>query len=170
MKSVPFLFLLMFFLAGQAAAQRVGAAAGATAVPPQLVGQWHNGKISMMSEVNTLTGSATPGNGSTFTYKFFADGRFEFVGSMQSTMFGCTTGLFNQKNGKVVIEGSQITFIPGRNLWRNTYSCSPNSNKERDYVLDRETCTWRAGEDEYGKSYICLADAKGESCYRRQEK
>jgi hypothetical protein len=165
MKSVSFLFLLMVFLVGQSAAQRAGAP-----VPAELIGQWSNGTISMITEVNTLTGSATPGNGSTFTYKFFADGRFEFVGLMQSTMYGCTTGLFNQKKGRVVIDGSQITFISGRNFWRNNYSCSPHSNKEREYVLDKETYTWRAGEDEYGKQQICLADVKGETCYRRREK
>jgi hypothetical protein len=162
MKYASFLFLLMFLFVGQSFAQQ-------STVPAELVGKWHNGKISMMADVNTVTGARTPSNGSTFTYKFSADGRFEFVGLMQSTMYGCTTGLFNQKAGKVEIEGSQITFIPSKNFWRNTYSCSPNSNKERDYVLEKETYEWRTKEDEYGKQYVCLANAKGESCYRRED-
>ena len=113
MKYFSVLFLLMFLAVGQSFAQGEG-------VPAELVGKWHNGKVSMMQERNTVTGSTTPSNGSTFTYKFSADGRFEFVGLMQSTMYGCTTGLFNQKAGKVEVEGSQITFIPSKNFWRNT--------------------------------------------------
>lgn len=163
MKYISFLFLLMFMMAGQTFAQ------GAN-LPAELVGEWHNGRVSMLQERNTLTGSTTPSNGSTFTYKFSSDGRFEFVGLLQSTMYGCTTGLFNQKTGRVEVEGSKITFIPSKNFWRNTYSCSPQSNKERDYVLDRETYEWHTRTDEYGKEYVCLANAKGENCYRREEK
>ena len=163
MRHFSVLFLLIFLAIGQSFAR------GAE-MPAELVGEWHNGRISMLQERNTVTGSTTPGNGSTFTYKFSADGRFEFVGLMQSTMYGCTTRLFNQKAGKVEVEGSQITFIPGKNFWRNTYSCSPQSNKERNYVLDRETYQWRTTTDEYGKEFVCLANAKGETCFRREEK
>ncbi len=98
-----------------------------------------------------------------------ADGRFEFIGLMQSTVYGCTTSLFNDKRGKYEINGSNITFIPSKNFWRNTYSCSPATNKERDYVLERETYEFRTKTDEYGKTLVCLANAKGESCYRRAE-
>ena len=163
MKYISFLFLAMFLMVGQAFAQSSG-------IPNELVGKWNNGKISMTADVNTVTGSRTPSNGSTFTYQFSADGRFGFVGLMQSTMYGCTTSLFNEKAGKVEVEGNQITFIPSKNFWRNTYSGSPNSNKERDYVSDRETYEWRTKTDEYGKDYICLANAKGESCFRKEEK
>jgi hypothetical protein len=153
----------MFLLVGQLFAQNSG-------VPGELIGEWRKGGVSMMSDVNTTTGARTPSNGSTFSYSFSADGRFEFVGLMQSTMYGCTTGLFNHKAGKVEVEGSTITFIPSKNYWKNTYSCSPSSNKERDYLLDRETYEWRTTTDEYGKQFICLADSKGENCYRREEK
>lgn len=162
MKYISFLFLFAFLFVGQSFAQ--------SRVPAELVGEWNNGRISMMSDVNTVTGSRTPSNGSTFKYKFSADGRFEFVGLLQSTMYGCTTSLFNEKVGKVEVEGNQITFIPSKNFWRNTYSCSPQSNKERDYVLDRETYEWRTKTDEYGKDFICLVNAKGESCFRKEEK
>jgi hypothetical protein len=132
-----------------------------------LVGTWKNGTVSMMSEKNTYTGQITSSNGSVMSYKFFSDGRFEYIGYMKSTMFGCTTDLFNDKRGAVEINGDQITFIPTKNYWKNTYSCSPASNKERNYVLDRETYTLRTKTDEYGKQLICLANEKGESCYRR---
>ena len=134
-----------------------------------IVGTWTNGNVSTLQEKNLTTGAIASRGGSTFKYVFTADGRFEFVGLMQSTVYGCTTSLFNDKRGKYEINGSNITFIPSKNFWRNTYSCSPASNKERDYVLDRETYQFRTKTDEYGKTLICLANAKGESCYRREE-
>jgi hypothetical protein len=134
-----------------------------------LVGTWQNGTVSMMGEKNMTTGQITSSNGSTMSYKFYADGRFEYIGYMKSTMYGCTTDLFNDKRGTVELSGDQITFIPTKNYWKNTYSCSPASNKERNYVLDRETYSLRTKTDEYGKQLICLANAKGESCYRREK-
>lgn len=135
----------------------------------EIVGVWRNGSVSMMQEKNLTTGQITSSNGSTITYKFFADGRFEYIGYIKSTMYGCTTDLFNDKRGRVEISGNQITLVPTKNYWKNTYSCSPASNKERDYVLERETYTFRTKTDEYGKTLVCLANAKGESCYRREE-
>jgi hypothetical protein len=151
----------MFLTAGQSFAQKV---------PTELLGIWTNGNVSMLQEKNLTTGQTTAANGSTFKYVFSADGGFEFVGFMQSTMYGCTTALFNQKAGKVEVEGNQITFVPSKNFWRNTYSCSPASNKEKDYVLDKETYQWRTKTDEYGKKLVCLKNAKSESCFRHEEK
>lgn len=92
-------------------------------------------------------GTIAARNGSTFKYVFTADGRFESVRLIQSTMSGCTTSLFNDKRGKYEISGSPITLIPGKNFRRNTYSCSPSSNRERDYTLERETKTFRTKVD-----------------------
>lgn len=134
-----------------------------------IVGTWTNGSVSMLAEKNLTTGAITNRGGSTFKYVFTADGRFEFIGLINSTMYGCTTSLFNDKRGRYEISGSKITLIPSKNFWRNTYSCSPASNKERDYVLDRETLEFRTKINEYGKQMICLANAKGESCYERAQ-
>lgn len=144
-----------------------GIAAYGQKVPAELTGEWKTGNVSMLQEKNTTTGQTTASNGSTFTYKFFADGRFEFIGYMKSTMYGCTTDLFNDKRGKVTVDGDQITLVPSKNFWRNTYSCSPRSNKEKNHVLENETFTWRLTEDEYGKQFVCLANEKGETCYRK---
>lgn len=134
-----------------------------------IVGVWRTGGMSMMADKNTVTGATTPSNGSTFKYVFTADGRFETVGLLQSTLYGCTTSLFNDKRGKFEISGSQLTLIPSKNFWRQQNSCAPNSTKERDYTLERETLEVRSKTDEYGKSFICLANAKGETCYRREK-
>lgn len=161
MKYVSFLFLFLFMAVGSSFAQKV---------PSEIVGEWHNGNVSMMQDKNLTTGQTTASNGSTFTYKFSANGNFEYIGYMKSTMYGCTTDLFNDKRGKFEVKGDQITFIPSKNYWKNTYSCSPGSNKERNYTLERETYTFSTKTDEYGKDLVCLANAKGESCFRREEK
>ena len=133
-----------------------------------IVGTYTNGSTSMLGE-KYYNGTTAFRNGSTYKYVFTADGRFEFIGLMASTMYGCTTTLFNDKRGKYQVSGNQITLIPSKNFWRNMYSCAPNSNKERDYVLDRETYTFRTKQDEYGKTLICLDSGKGEACYRRED-
>jgi hypothetical protein len=161
MRYFSFLFLLMFLCVGQSLAQKV---------PGELVGTWTKGAISMLQDRNTTTSATRASNGSTFKYVFTANGGFEFVGYVESTMYGCTTALFNDKRGKFSVDGDQITFTPSKNYWKNTYSCSPNSNKERDYTLEEETYSWRRATDEYGKDFICLANEKGETCYRREEK
>jgi hypothetical protein len=147
----------------------------ATSLPTQqdnqidIVGVWETGGMSMMADRNRVTGSITPSNGSTMKYVFTANGRFEFVGYMQSTQYGCTTTLFNDKRGKYEIQGSQITLIPNKNFWRKQNSCAPNSDQEKNYTLEQETFELRAKTDEYGKQFICLANAKGETCYRREQ-
>ena len=154
------LLLYLFLFAGNLFAQNI---------PTELVGEWRNGNVSMLQEKNLTTGQTTAANGSTFSYRFSADGSFEFIGYIKSTMYGCTTDLFNDKRGKVEIDGDQITLVPSKNYWKNTYSCAPKSTKERDYTLERETFRLRAATDQNGREFICLANAKGETCYRKEE-
>jgi len=96
-----------------------------------LSGTWRTGGMSTMGDRNTVTGSVTPSNGNTMKYEFRPDGRFAFVGYLQSTLYGCTTALFQDKQGKYSLAGSRLTLALTKNFWRNTYSCSPASNKER---------------------------------------
>src|SRR5688500_7417459 len=155
MQRISIIFLAIFIFIG-------GHQAFGQTVPSELVGVWTNGKVSMMQDKNLTTGQTTASNGSTFKYVFTAAGQFEFIGYLQSTLYGCTTDLFNDKRGRVEVDGDRITFIPTKNYWKNTYSCAPKSNKERNYTLEKETYMWRTKEDEYGKTLICLANAKGE--------
>jgi hypothetical protein len=134
-----------------------------------IVGTWTNGTVSSISEKNLSTGMISSRGGSTFKYVFNSNGTFEFIGLMNSTMYGCTTSLFNDKRGRYEINGSGVTLIPNKNFWRKQNSCAPNSNSEQNYKLDRETFELSTKTDEYGKFLICLADAKGETCYRRED-
>jgi hypothetical protein len=134
-----------------------------------IVGIWRKGGISMLQDRNTVTGETTPSNGMNLKFVFHPNNRFEFVGYVQSTMYGCKTDLFNDKQGKYEIAGTKITLIPSKNYWKNTYSCSPKSNKDRNYTLERETYDLTTKTDEYGKLNICLTNAKGETCYRKEK-
>ena len=125
--------------------------------------------MSMIGDKNRITGSVTPSNGATFKYVFHANGAFEFTVFMQSTMYGCTTSLFQDKRSKYRVSGNEITLSLSKNFWRNHYRRLPASNKEREYYLDAEKYTFRMKTDEYGKSHVCLADAKDETCCKREE-
>lgn len=133
-----------------------------------LVGTWTNGAVGMLGE-KYQNGTVAARRGTTFKYVFNANGTFEFTGYAESTMFGCTTSLFQDKRGRYSINGSQITLTLTKNFWRKQNACAPASNSEQNYKLDPETYTYRTKQDEYGKTLVCLANANGESCYRRED-
>jgi hypothetical protein len=134
-----------------------------------VVGNWKTGGLGMINEVNTTTGQTKNNRGTTFSYKFAADGTYTFVGYMESTMFGCTTALFNEINGRYTVDGSTINLSPSRDFWRNTYSCFPNQNKSQTKTPTEKSLEFGFKTDEYGKDFICLNDAGVETCYRREK-
>jgi hypothetical protein len=96
-----------------------------------VLGYWKTGGLGMINEVNTVTGQTKNRRGQMFSYTFAADGTYTFVGYMESTMFGCTTSLFNEINGRYMVDGTTIFLNPSRDFWKNMYSCFPNSNRSR---------------------------------------
>ena len=134
-----------------------------------VVGYWQTGGVGSINEVNTVTGQTKNRRGQTFSYKFAADGTYTFVGYMESTMFGCTTNLFNEINGRYLVDGTTIFLKPSRDFWRNTYSCFPNSNRSQEKEPTPKSVEFGFKTDEYGKSFICLNDAGVETCYRREQ-
>lgn len=133
-----------------------------------VVGYWKTGGLGMINEVNTVTGQTKNNRGTTFSYKFAADGTYTFVGYMESTMFGCTTGLFNEINGRYLVDGTTIFLNPSRDFWRNTYSCFPNSNRSQLKPPTKKSVEFGFKTDEYGKIFVCLNDAGVETCYRQE--
>lgn len=134
-----------------------------------IIGSWDNGRVSMVTRQNTITGATSPGSSSRFEYQFTADGRFSFTGLMQTVNYSCTDTLYNEKNGTYTLNGSTLTLIPAKNFWRKTNSCSASGNSERNYTLEKEVYQFSTKTDEYGKELICLTNDKGESCYRRKQ-
>ena len=135
-----------------------------------VVGYWQTGGVGTINEVNTVTGQTKNRRGQTCSYTFAADGTYSFVGYMESTMFGCTTGLFNEINGRYMVDGTTIFLNPSRDFWSNTYSCFPNSNRSQTKVPTKKSLEFGFKTDEYGKDFICLNDAGVETCYRRENK
>jgi len=134
-----------------------------------VVGYWKTGGVGTINEVNTVTGQTKNRRGQMFSYKFAADGTYTFVGYMESTMFGCTTGLFNEINGRYTVEGTTIVLNPSRDFWQNTYSCFPNSNRSQTKTPTKKSLEFGFKTDQYGKDFICLSDAGVETCYRREK-
>lgn len=143
---------------------------GVTASAQQsVVGYWKTGGVGTINEVNTVTGQTKNRRGQMFSYTFAADGTYSFVGYMESTMFGCTTSLFNEIHGRYLVDGTTIFLNPARDFWKNTYSCFPNSNKSQTKVPTKKSLEFSFKKDEYGKDFICLSDGSAETCYRREQ-
>lgn len=134
-----------------------------------VVGYWKTGGLGMINEVNTVTGQTKNNRGQMFSYKFAADGTYTFVGYMESTMFGCTTSLFNEINGRYTVDGSTIFLNPSRDFWKNMYSCFPNSNRSQTKIPTKKSLEFGFKKDQYGKNFICLSDADVETCYRHEK-
>ena len=134
-----------------------------------VVGYWKTGGLGMINEVNTVTGQTKNNRGQMFSYTFAADGTYTFVGYMESTMFGCTTSLFNEINGRYMVDGTTIFLNPSRDFWKNMYSCFPNSNRSQTKIPTKKSLEFGFKTDQYGKDFICLNDAGVETCYRSEK-
>jgi hypothetical protein len=135
-----------------------------------VVGYWKTGGVGTINEVNTVTGQTKNRRGKMFSYRFAADGSYTFHGYMESTMFGCTTSLFQEVTGRYLVDAGTIFLKPSRDVWTNSYSCFPNRNSSQEKLAPAEkSLQFGFKTDEYGKSFICLNDAGVETCYRREE-
>lgn len=147
------------------AVQALSAFAQATDV----VGSWKNGSVGMIQYENRTTGATKPGRGSIFTYKFNTNGTYEFVGYMETTMYNCTTTLFNQINGRYSVEGSTISLNPSRDFWKSGNSCAASGNKQQTKTPTKTSVSFDIRDDEYGKTLLCLNEGSGETCYRKED-
>jgi hypothetical protein len=133
-----------------------------------LLGSWRSSELGMISYQNTITGASRPGRGTTMQYKFLPGGRFEYNGYLETTMYNCTTTLFNPVAGSYSIEGNRLTIVPKTSKWQQTNNCASSMNKTQSGKLDTETYTFRFA-DEQGSRRLCLTSSKGnEVCYRAE--
>lgn len=133
-----------------------------------VVGAWRSSEIGMISYQNTITGASRPGRGTTMQYKFLPGGRFEYNGYLETTMYNCTTTLFNPVAGTYSVEGDRLTIRPQTSKWQQTNSCASSMNKVQPGKLDPETYTFRF-TSEQGARRLCLTSSRGnEVCYRAE--
>jgi hypothetical protein len=128
-----------------------------SAVPANLVGNWFEGSVSILQEQNITTGAIASKYGSSIGYVINADGTFRYAGLIKSTMYGCTTSLWNDRRGKISVEGDQITFTPNKDYWFNSNSCYPSANKEKNKELVAKTYNFEIGTKE-GKEWLCMRE------------
>ena len=126
-------------------------------VPSNLVGKWFSGSASILQEKNMTTGAVASRYGSSIGYEINADGTFQYAGLMKSTMYGCTTTLWNDQRGKISVEGDRITFAPSKDYWLNTNSCYPSANKEQNKELQAKTYNFEVGE-KAGRKCLCMRE------------
>lgn len=134
-----------------------------------IVGTWNNGNVGSIQYQNRVTGATKPGRGSVFTYKFLANGSYEYVGYMEVSMYNCTTTLFNNITGKYSVSGSTIDLIPNRDFWKSTNSCAASGNKTSTKTPTRKSVEYRTKTNEYGQQELCINEGTGETCFRREE-
>ena len=128
-----------------------------TAVPAELIGTWSEGSASILQEQNMTTGALSSKYGSSIGYEIRADGTFQYAALIKSTMYGCTTSLWNDRRGKISIEGDVITFTPHKDYWLNTNSCYPSANKEKNKELEAKAFNYEVGERN-GKTWLCMRE------------
>lgn len=159
-------FILGLSIAGSSFAQT-------SRVPAELVGKWFSGSASILSEQNMTTGSVSSRYGSSIGYTIESDGTFRYAGLIKSTMYNCTTTLWNDRRGKLSVSGDVITFTPTKDYWFNSNSCTPSSDKEQNKPLKATTYNYEVGEKE-GTQYLCMREvgktkAEDVVCYPRTE-
>lgn len=141
----------------------------ANAFGQDVTGYWKTGGVGTLQYQNQTTGATKSNRGSLFSYKFLPNGTYEFIGYMESTMYSCTTTLFNEIKGRYAVDGTTINLNPSKDFWKSTNTCAPNSNKQQTKTPVTMSLEYSFKTDEYGKQFLCLSDAKGETCYRKEK-
>ncbi|HLM54603.1 MAG TPA: hypothetical protein VK422_00645, partial [Pyrinomonadaceae bacterium] len=133
-----------------------------------LLGSWRSTEMGMISYQNSITGASRPGRGTTMQYRFMPGGRFEYNGYLETTMYNCTTTLFNPVTGTYRVEGGRLYLSPKTSKWQQRNNCAASMNKEQPGKLDPETYAIRFAEEQGGRR-LCLTSSKGnEVCYRAE--
>lgn len=141
----------------------------AQAQTQSLVGTWTNGSVGTIQYQNRTTGAIKTGRGSHFSYKFHANGTYEYVGYMESTLYNCTTTLFNQINGKYTFGDKTIQLDATKDLWKSTNSCAASGNKQKTKPVQKMTVTFDIRADPDGTTLLCITEKTGETCYRKEK-
>lgn len=134
-----------------------------------IVGSWKDGSVGSIQYQNQVTGATRSGRSHIFTYKFLANGNYEFVGYMEINNYGCASTLFNQITGKYTVDGSTIYLNPARDFWRSGNSCAASGNKESSKAPVKKTLEFERKEDEYGRQLLCIQDGEANTCYGEEK-
>ena len=165
MNSFTALILLLFIVSS--------AAGQSSRIPAELPGKWFEGSASILQEKNTITGAVASRYGSSIGYTFEPDGSFRYAGLIKSTMYNCTTTLWNDRRGNYSVAGDVITMRMTKDYWLNTNSCSASSTKEQNKPLVTKTYNYEIGVRD-GRTWLCMRETGKTSkeditCFPRTE-
>jgi hypothetical protein len=133
-----------------------------------LQGSWRSTEMGMISYQNSVTGATRPGRGTTMQFRFLPGGRYEYNGYLESTVYNCTTTLFNPVTGTYRLEGGRLYLSPKSSKWQQRNNCAASMNKEQPGKLEPEVYAVRFTQEQGGRR-LCLTSAKGnEVCYRAE--
>lgn len=158
--------LLGIYQRGQVSSAPVQMAAVSSGgrMPAQLVGEWMSMSTSSVTYVDRTTGSSAPPSGNGGMYKFFPDGRYEYAGLMQSSMYNCTMTITPFERGTVRIEGNTIHFDSAGGTLTSKDNCNRQYNYEKPIAPNTTTYTWRLERDQYGVKFCYVKPGVKESC------
>ena len=148
--------------------QPVAAAVSGGRMPAQLVGEWMSMSTSSVTYVDRTTGSSAPPSGNGGMYKFFPDGRYEYAGLLQSSMYNCTMTITPFERGTVRIEGNTIHFDSAGGTLTSKDNCNRQYNYEKPIPPNTTTYTWRLERDQYGVKFCYVKPGVKESCAYRK--
>ncbi len=152
----------------EAASRPAAAPAQGASEAGSLQGSWRSTEMGMISYQNSVTGATRPGRGTTMQFRFLPGGRYEYNGYLESTVYNCTTTLFNPVTGTYRIEGGRLHLTPKTSKWQQRNNCAASMNKEQPGKLEPEVYAVRFAEEQGGRR-LCLTSSKGnEVCYRAE--
>lgn len=142
-------------------------------IPAELVGKWFEGSTSILSEQNMTTGSVSSRYGSSIGYTIESDGTFRYAGLIKSTIYNCTTTLWNDRRGKISVSGDVITLTTSKDYWFNSNSCSSSAPKEENKPLKAKSYNYAIAEKN-NKPWLCMREVEKDKpedviCYPRTE-
>jgi hypothetical protein len=136
-----------------------------------VLGSWKTGDIDPLNYAKQTTNASTPNSEPVNTYKFLANGNYEYTSFRRSTTGNCSLTFFNFNKGKYVITGETITLTPGKDNLKTENSCAANSvfgnNIERKKAPAKRSYQFRTTTSVEGKEVLCLKFEAGETCYHR---
>ncbi len=136
-----------------------------------VLGSWKTGDVDPLNYAKQTTNAVAANSEPASTYKFLANGNYEFTSFRVSSTGNCTLTFFNFNKGKYVIDGSTITLTPGKDNLKTENSCAPSNtfgNKiEQKKAPAKRSYEFRTTTSVEGKELLCLKFETGETCYHR---
>jgi hypothetical protein len=128
-----------------------------------LAGRWQTSHANSLSTQNVYTGAIGGGNGMVAEYDIKPDGRVIFSLFMTQNNYGCTTKIKTSKTGRVLVNGSQVTFTYEKGTTTGTDSCNAKYNYTKNLGPSSETFEYKLTRDG-GRTQFCFANSKLKDC------